>query len=65
MQEFLVQNNLLKGLAASSGFLVKALTVDEEFAFLQRIIQGTSGITYLFFALTTSKLFKYSTRLTF
>ncbi len=39
MQEFLVQNNLLKGLAASSGFLVKALTVDEEFAFLQRIIQ--------------------------
>ena len=39
VQEFLVQNNLLKGLAASSGFLVKALTVDEEFAFLQRIIQ--------------------------
>ena len=35
----LIQNNLLKGLAASSGFLVKSLTVDEEFAFLQRIIQ--------------------------
>ncbi len=39
VQEVLIQNNLLKGLAASSGFLVKSLTVDEEFAFLQRIIQ--------------------------
>lgn len=37
--QFLVKNNLLKGLAASSGFLVRGLTVDEEFAFLDKIIK--------------------------
>lgn len=39
VEQILLQKDLLKGLAASSGFLVKALTVDEEFDLLERIIQ--------------------------
>lgn len=39
VEQVLLENGLLKGLAASSGFLVKSLTVDEEFALLEKIIQ--------------------------
>ena len=51
VQKILIQNDFFKGLAASSGFLVRSLTVDEEFAFLQRIVQKSEWKDNLFIAI--------------
>lgn len=51
VERILTKNSLLKGLAASSGFLVKSLTVDEEFVLLESIIQQSEWRENLFIAI--------------
>ena len=47
IEQFLQQNNFLKGLAASSGFLTRSLTIDEEFAILKKAIQNSKWGNHL------------------
>lgn len=48
---FLKQNGFLKGLAASSGFLTRSLSIDEEFLILKRIIQKSKWKNHLSIAI--------------
>ena len=50
VEHFLIEKNLFKGLAASSGFLVKSLSIENEFAFIRKIIDESEWNNHLFLA---------------
>lgn len=51
IEQFLQQNSYLKGLAASSGFLTRELTIDEEFSILKKTIQNSKWEHHLSIAI--------------